>query len=113
MIQAIGGAVSATATDFDSDPRIRQAGSALLIAGTAFQAANMAFCGGLMVIYWWRLRKDRKKQTLSEKALHEGGSDVEVDEERAKERRKFHTYLYAIIVAYCAILIRCIYRQVK
>lgn len=58
IIQAIGGAVSATATSGETNTTLLDVGSGLLTAGVAFQAANMVFCGGLIVVFWWRYRQD-------------------------------------------------------
>lgn len=117
IIQAVGGAVSASATSGDTpNQALLDVGSGLLVAGVAFQAANMAFCGGLMVIYWWRYRKGEKRGDVIRGARDEGVLSSRQDHEQERQASKvwpesdFQKYLYAIIIAYIAILIRCIYR---
>lgn len=110
IIQAVGGAISAGATSGSTpNQKLLDLGSGLLIAGVAFQAANMAFCGGLMLIYWLRYRKGLQRGDIMQ------GLEMDTGEGEAVASNfwpvtKFQKYLYAIIIAYCAILIRCIYR---
>jgi hypothetical protein len=104
VIQAAGGGVSAAATGGDeTNQQLVDVGSGLLVAGVAFQAANMAFCGGLMVIYYWRYLKGEAATKRELDSSHERKSTWKPD-------TKFKKYLWAIIVAYVAVLIRCIYR---
>ena len=135
VIQAVGGAVSATATGGSTvNSSLLDVGSGLLTAGVAFQAANMAFCGGLMVIYWWRYRKDAggraeraqlEETRRSSEATVEGQSGSEVTPESTEEPTKktpqynmgpppkagdLKKFIWALLVAYIAVLIRCIYR---
>lgn len=150
IIQAVGGAVSATATGGSTyNASLLDVGSGLLTAGVAFQAANMIFCGGLMVIYWWRYRKDaagraERAQAEEVRRASEGtatvsgsegseqgvirdqsGSDVNVNPESIEEPTKktpqynmgpppkagdLKKFIWALLIAYIAVLIRCIYR---
>lgn len=149
VIQAVGGAVSATATGGSTyNASLLDVGSGLLTAGVAFQAANMAFCGSLMVIYWWRYRKDapgRAERARAEEARRgseatalgsessernvvadQSGSDVtppESTEEPTKKTQQYNMgpppkagdlkkFIWALLIAYIAVLIRCIYRYV-
>lgn len=138
IIQAVGGAVSATATSGETNTALLDVGSGLLTAGVAFQAANMAFCGGLMVIYWWRYRRDsagRKERAQQRQAAAEAGTTATGEEsgsvtpdstppvasststpqsylDAAPSARDFNRFIWALLVAYIAVLIRCIYRYV-
>jgi hypothetical protein len=143
VIQAVGGAIAATATGGNPDAKLLDVGNALLVAGVAFQgtcslarercdrwssAANMTFCGGLMMIYWWRYRsaekrgeahKPRKASTVSETNDMNGepvnpetsvGADIPDEVEVSPTR--FRLFIYALLTAYIAVLVRCIYRYV-
>jgi hypothetical protein len=143
VIQAVGGAIAATATGGNPDAKLLDVGNALLVAGVAFQgtcslarercdrwssAANMTFCGGLMMIYWWRYRsaekrgeahKPRKASTVSETNDMNGepvnpetsvGADIPDEVEVSPTR--FRLFIYALLTAYIAVLVRCIYRCV-
>ena len=100
VIQGIGGGISAAATSGENNNQsLLDTGSGLLVAGVAFQAANMAFCGGLMVIYYWRYRKGLQRKTEAGPRKISWRPDT-----------YFKKYLWAITVAYIAVLIRCIYR---
>lgn len=153
VIQAVGGAISATATGGQTfNASLLDVGSGLLTAGVAFQAANMAFCGGLMVIYWWRYRKDapgRAERARAEEEARRGsegpalgsendssernvgadqsgsGSDItpESNEVTGKKKPQYNMgpppkagdlkkFIWALLIAYIAVLIRCIYRYV-
>lgn len=114
IIQAVGGAVSAGATSGNvPNQKLLDAGTGLLVAGVAFQAANMAFCGGLMVIYWLRYRAGKKRGDIMQGVRRRDSVGTEEGEAAATglwPETKFQKYLYAIIIAYFAILIRCVYR---
>lgn len=135
IIQAIGGAVSATATSGETNSTLLDVGSGLLTAGVAFQAANMVVCGGLMVIYWWRYRKDsvgRAERARTASIVNETSTPPEGSEETPTEApvtapdattpkahpnhgpapsdSDFRKFLWALFIAYMAVLIRCIYR---
>jgi len=147
IIQAIGGAISATATGGETNAKLLDVGSDLLVAGVAFQvsqscsctcpancqAANMAFCGGFMVIYWWRYRRAcirgelndepeattvRTPNDVDSQAPEQGVpvgnatiTSVEGGTLRAGDKgRNFTLFIYALLVAYIAVLVRCIYR---
>lgn len=147
VIQAVGGAVSATATGGTTpNYSLLDVGSGLLTAGVAFQAANMIFCGGLMVIYWWRYRKDsagRAERAQQQQQGHqiqnnqgtvlgsEGSSENITPDQTASQFLEAETtgkktqqyimgpppkagdlkkFVWALFIAYMAVLIRCIYR---
>lgn len=117
-IQAVGGVMSAIATGND-DNDLLDTGSDLLVAGVVFQAANMLFCGGLMLIFFfrrWRSFKNGQGRLGSSNGAD--SSDVSVSREakqdtvvysKADEKRA-NIFVGAITFAYIAIIIRCIYR---
>lgn len=99
VIQAAGGGVSATATSGGetTDPKLFDVGSGLLVAGVIFQLVNMVVCGCLMLAYLWRRRQAIKSGAAP-------ASDTRPEDKKVKK------FIYAITVAYVAIIIRCIYR---
>jgi len=110
-IQAVGGVMSAIATGEEFDRNLLNTGGDLLVAGVVFQAANMLFCGGLMLIYLYRRHKGLKNggarlQSSAGEAAPAGPVHSE------DEKRKAKIFVYAITVAYIAIITRCIYRYV-
>lgn len=149
IIQAAGGGVSAAATNGDQvNHALLDAGNGLLIAGTAFQAANMVFCGMLIVVFMWRYIKAAGRGEVlvhehpSSTPLNSNGSGNRhqtgagtptsgqsasptlnahgapgVGEKRSawemvKPSTGFRMFLWALAVAYVAIIVRCIYRYV-
>jgi hypothetical protein len=115
VIQAAGGGVSASATDVSPpNQALLDAGSALLVAGTAFQAANMIFCGGIVLVWYWRLNRARKAGLAPRRkigvASSAAGGQLEGDELDGDQQRNFEFFIWAIVIAYVAIIIRCIYR---
>lgn len=119
IIQAVGGVVSAIATGGDNaDESLLDTGSALLIAGVVFQMANMVFCGGLMVYYLWNRHRGLKRgQERLQTAQGDGpdapdapGPYLGPMKPAGPSDRKTKIFLYAITVAYVAIIIRCVYR---
>ncbi|KAF5000454.1 hypothetical protein FGRMN_1785 [Fusarium graminum] len=116
VIQAAGGGVSSAATDGDNNNQsLLDVGSGLLVAGVVFQMANMIFCGSLMLIYIWR----RHRAIKNGAAIRAGdevaaGSESSTDGGNVKVIRasdkKTKTFVYALALAYIAIIIRCIYR---
>lgn len=120
LIQAVGGAVSAVASDSD-DMDLLDVGSGLLVAGVAFQLANMIFCGGLMVLYLLRRQRGLKSgparvgSSAAEDDDSEGfGGESLPPYRRASPEmnRKVEIFIYAVSAAYLAIIARCIYRYV-
>jgi hypothetical protein len=107
FIQAVGGSVAGIATAGEEPNRkLQDVSSALLVAGVSFQLANMAFCAGLMVIYWMRLRNRTKTEADAgvATATHSGGFFSRLRND------KVFMFIVALSVAYVAIVIRCIYR---
>ncbi|KAM0330813.1 hypothetical protein ACHAQA_003768 [Verticillium albo-atrum] len=122
VIQAAGGGVSSVATDGEEpDQALLDVGSGLLVAGVVFQVVNMVFCGGLMVLYIWRRHRALKKGGAAV-AGGVGGAVTEGGESSASSALgpagktdgpkdpKVKKFIWAITVAYVAIIVRCIYR---
>lgn len=116
IIQAAGGGVSSAATNGENaNQELLDVGSAMLVAGVVFQMANMVFCGGLMLIYIWRRHKAIKNGTAvragdepgTESGSSMNGGNVKVIRASDKKTKMF---VFALTVAYVAIIIRCIYR---
>ena len=104
FIQAVGASVAGIATAGEEpNVQLQDVSSALLVTGVSFQLANMAFCAGLMIIYWMRLRKRTKADGYNNAAPKEGLFT------RLKNDRVF-MFIVALSIAYIAIVIRCIYR---
>jgi hypothetical protein len=87
----------------------------------------MAFCGGFMVIYWWRYRRAAQRGELDMDATGHTTNgakpqlpgqtdpaantpDANIDTGIEDKGRSFTLFIYALLVAYVAVLIRCIYR---
>lgn len=114
VIQAVGGAVSATATGGEEpDNDLLDVGSGLLIAGVVFQMANMIFCGGLMLYYLWNRNRGLKKRQQSPNASQGESPAVTGEKPVGASDKKTKIFLWAISVAYVVIIIRCIYRYVS
>lgn len=87
----------------------------------------MIFCGGFLVIYWWRYRRAEKRgESHISDATAVVPETTNIDDQvvtsepsRPADNRalevsptKFKLFLYALFTAYIAVLIRCIYRYV-
>ncbi|CCF38957.1 RTA1 like protein [Colletotrichum higginsianum] len=113
FIQVAGGAITAANASGSSSESMAKAGEKLVVGGVAFQVANMVCCGLLMLVYIVRRRSGLARGDR----LHEDASLINSDgqslsratatEEEAGRVRKF---VYALVVAYIAILVRCSYR---
>ncbi|KAH6974762.1 hypothetical protein EDB80DRAFT_757816 [Ilyonectria destructans] len=83
-----------------------QLGSNLLLAGVSFQVVNMAFCGGLILIYVWRRRQAPKHIQDGDLAPCSQGTPRQI----RRNRKRVGTFIWGRVVAYIAIIVRCIYR---
>ncbi|KAH7145404.1 RTA1 like protein-domain-containing protein [Dactylonectria estremocensis] len=112
LIQSVGGIVSARAIGGQvRNQDLLDVGSALLVAGTTFQMANMIVCGGLMVIYIWRRRHGvRNDAEISAGVTPNATSCADSERTIKPSDKKTKTFVRAISVAYVLIIIRCIYR---
>lgn len=95
-LQAIGGGVAASATN---DADLLHVGNNIIIAGIAFQVATMLICGLLAAEYIFKLVRARRQSTIRAVSRKEKSSDT-----------KAQIFQFAVMFAYLAILIRCIYR---
>ncbi|RYO97208.1 hypothetical protein DL763_002869 [Monosporascus cannonballus] len=95
VLQAIGGGVAAAAED---DMDLLEIGNGIIIAGIAFQVATMLTCGLLAAEYIIKVVRYRRC----------GSGILQAQEKRSTP--KAHIFKYAVIFAYLAILVRCIYR---
>jgi hypothetical protein len=81
-----------------------------------------------MVIYWWRYRQaekrgevhgSRKASSASEPTNMDGqvvNSELSATQESQAQRVspiKFKLFIYALLTAYIAVLVRCVYRYVN
>ncbi|KAH7006937.1 RTA1 like protein-domain-containing protein [Ilyonectria destructans] len=115
VIQSAGGVVSAKAIGGEvKNQELLDVGSALLVAGTTFQMANMVVCGGLMVLYLWRRRHGISNNAggvrSSGAEAHNTSSCAESEQTIKPSDKKTKMFVRAITVAYILIIIRCVYR---
>lgn len=98
--QAIGGGTEASSSSGSTSQRLTNIGNDIMIAGITFQAVTMAACAVFCLDYWFRRRTGFSKRP---------------DHGVLQLQFKSSTFTYFIssnIVAFTAILIRCIYRYV-
>ncbi|KAH6662430.1 RTA1-like protein [Plectosphaerella plurivora] len=114
LVQMAGGGVAAMATG-DTDPAMMNLGNNLMLAGVAFQLVNMVFCGGLILTYAWRRRQNKTKVVFDSTQQGSDASETvdtaaryATSDDAAKVRTK--RFVWALAVAYLAIIFRCIYR---
>ncbi|KAF3358305.1 hypothetical protein VdG1_02791 [Verticillium dahliae VDG1] len=117
FIQVIGGGATATVATGSGNEAVRKLGEAMIISGVVFQVVNMLCCSTLMLVYVRRRKK----------ALIEGPAEIGSDQQHLnptnrgviplsrseatdREARRVTLFVYAIAVAYAAIIIRCCYR---
>lgn len=119
-IQGAGGAISSSASGSE-DTSMMDLGSNMLVAGVAFQVVNMVICGALMLVYVYRRWLTRKSgitnnspSTVSVFPLCSGSHRVTLanapQHATPARRKKVIIYVWALVAAYIAIIIRCIYR---
>lgn len=109
IIQAVGGGVAASGSNgTDNNEKLLNAGNALLVAGVAFQVANMAACGVVLLIAILKYHKAKRSQHLQEGDASQ--SQYEVDRHDQRQRRNLIIFTGALGVTYFTILTRCIYR---
>ncbi|KAE8354034.1 RTA1 like protein-domain-containing protein [Aspergillus coremiiformis] len=93
ILQAVGGGVAAAAGN--DQPDIINAGNDIIITGIAFQVATMSVCGLLGLDFFLRyLRRNSGEKSA----------------EQESGRTNIKLVIFADIVAYVTVLIRCIYR---
>ena len=96
VVQAIGGGLAAAGGE--DDRALVDGGNNAIIAGVCLQVVVLAVFGGLGLDYFLRVRRYM--------------ASSEVDPERLAMWRngKFRRFIYAVMGAYVAVFIRCIYR---
>lgn len=124
FIQVIGGGATAANAAGEGSESLAKLGEALVIGGVAFQVANMLLCGGLMLIYAWRRRSAGQKGVGLLEGENQSGyaqqgygrsmAGVAMSRSMATEQeaKRVRLFVYALVVAYVAIIIRCAYRYV-
>ena len=112
VLQACGGGVAAAAGDEGTKNRqkLLDAGNGLIIAGIGFQIATMTACAILMTDFYRRFRK-AKKQSLRSDGMVSTASDWEKNRNNPAVKRNFRLFIVAIMIAFFATLIRCVYRM--
>ncbi|WQF75128.1 Putative RTA-like protein [Colletotrichum destructivum] len=113
IIQVAGGAITAANASGSSSESMAKVGEKLVVGGVAFQVANMVCCGLLMLVYIVRRRSGLARGDRPHEDAHlingdgQSLSRASATEEEAGRVRKF---VYALVLAYIAILVRCSYR---
>ncbi|KAF4446137.1 hypothetical protein F53441_10200 [Fusarium austroafricanum] len=119
FIQIIGGGLTAMQSMGKGSETTKKLGEGLVIGGVAFQVANMLCCGSLMLIYARRRKNAMKRRDpLMDNAPDmymtgmptRGKVPVAREEATRQEANRVKWFVYAIGVAYLAIIIRCAYR---
>ncbi|CRK15821.1 hypothetical protein BN1708_011564 [Verticillium longisporum] len=121
FIQVIGGGATAASAAGEGNETIASLGEKLVIGGVVFQVVNMLVCGSLMLIYTARRKKAVKNgPTLLEnhapepEVLNADGTRLGIATSRAtateKEAKRVRIFVYCLVAAYMAIIIRCAYR---
>lgn len=99
VVQAIGGGVAAAAGK--DSYSLLQHGNRTIMAGIVLQVVVLGAFGGLAGDYLVRAGSCFKRGDVA--AEHQSGAALWAD-------KKFRAFLYAMAVAYAALMIRCIYR---
>jgi hypothetical protein len=93
VLQGAGGGLASTA---DAGSNLQDVGTDLMIAGVIFQVVILAFFGYFLTEY--TLRTYRRRDQLSEESM------------TLFRKTSFRCFMSAIIVAFVAIFVRCVYR---
>jgi hypothetical protein len=96
LVQAIGGSLAASAGY--TNTTLLAGGNHAIIAGIVLQLVVLAFFGIVSLDYFIRVRRWISGGSATPQALE------------LWNNRRFRLFAYAIAGAYCAILIRCVYR---
>lgn len=98
LVQSAGGGMASAGGDMST------LGNNLLLAGVSFQVVNMTFCGGLIVIYMWRMRRNPVPCARAPPCTRGVPGEV------IRNGRRVKALCWALFISYMTILIRCIYR---
>lgn len=93
VLQGAGGGLAAS-SDFGSE--LQDQGTDVMIAGVVFQVFTLAIFGGLLAEYVIRTYRHRDEITPEAMTL--------------LRSKKFRCFIFAIILAFCTIFTRCVYR---
>jgi hypothetical protein len=93
VLQGAGGGIAATA---DPDSSLLDVGTNLMIAGVVLQVVLLAIFGALLTEY--TIRTSKRRGQLSSEAM------------TLFHKTSFRCFIFAIIVGYMGIFIRCVYR---
>jgi hypothetical protein len=93
VLQGAGGGIAATA---DAGSSLLDVGTNLMIAGVVLQVVLLAIFGALLTEY--TLRTSKRRDQLSSEAM------------TLFHKTSFRCFIFAIIVGYMGIFIRCVYR---
>ncbi|KAI4638603.1 hypothetical protein J4E93_009904 [Alternaria ventricosa] len=93
VLQGAGGGIAATA---DSGSDLQDTGTNLMVAGVVIQVVVLSFFGALLVEYTIRTYKRREQLSSSAMTLF--------------HKTSFRCFMFAIIIGFLGIFIRCIYR---
>ncbi|KFY61754.1 hypothetical protein V496_04912 [Pseudogymnoascus sp. VKM F-4515 (FW-2607)] len=96
LTQCIGGGIQASADN--TDKKMLDMGNSIMVAGVSFQAATMVVCGLLSLDFVYNLYR------------HRGERKETVQNTSSRSAKAFQFYLVCFVVAFVAILTRCIYR---
>lgn len=99
VIQAIGGGIAASAGR--DSYSLLQHGNRTIMAGIVLQVIVLAAFGAMAGDYFFRAGRYFRSGTVAPE--HQGGAALLAD-------KKFRTFVWAMVVAYAGLLIRCIYR---
>lgn len=119
-VQVLGGAIMTRNTTSDKGSKGEQKlAEALLVGGVAFQVANMLFCGALMLVSY---RRRKRSEGLRGEHVRLGfdqgpqynnlmhGKGGYSPSHQSPEAGRVRIFVWAVSVAYMAIIIRCTYR---
>jgi hypothetical protein len=100
LVQAIGGAIAASAggNSKSPNPKLLDSGNRAIIAGIVLQVVVLAFFGLSALDYCLRVKKWIRSPEATPEAV------------ALWNNRRFRLFVYGVAGAYCLILIRCIYR---
>ncbi|KAM0414642.1 hypothetical protein ACHAPT_013513 [Fusarium lateritium] len=119
IVQGTGGAVSSMATNRSGTDakKLLDAGNGLLLGGTIFQVANMVICGCILLHYVWKRRQSvgRFRSRVDSRDGQANGASGKSSSGRDDHDFEvtLKVYIWALVVAYILILVRCIYRVVE
>jgi len=94
VLQGAGGGIASAADD--NQRSLLDAGNNLMIAGLAWQVFTLVLFGALSVEYFIRVRTHRNELNPTTFEL--------------RRTKRFRLFIGALVLAYVAILIRCVYR---